>query len=65
MLFRSVGYENTPMGSFQAALCWMTPQYLLDDLRDFLGGVAAQVDGAVVDGGTEDARRASIAAHGH
>ena len=41
-----ITYENTPMGSFQAALCWMTPDFLIDDLRQFLGSAASEVDAA-------------------
>lgn len=43
-----VDFENSPMGSFSCAFCWMEPDYLLNDLRDWLGRSApAEVDAGV------------------
>jgi hypothetical protein len=36
-----VRFENSPMGDFQCALCWMGPDYLLDDLSRWLESVSA------------------------
>jgi hypothetical protein len=42
-----VRFENSPMGDFQCALCWMGPDYLLADLETWLGGLASQIDAEV------------------
>lgn len=50
-----ITYENTPMGSFQAALCWMTPDFLIDDLREFLDSAGSEVDASVGERRAQDA----------
>ncbi len=42
-----VEYANTPMGSFQTALSWMTGEKCLADIREFSASLASQVDPAV------------------
>jgi hypothetical protein len=47
-----IGFENTSMGNFTCALCWMDRDYVVADLRRWLADLAAagaQVDGAVAD----------------
>lgn len=43
-----VDFENSPMGNFSCAFCWMQPDYLLNDLSEWLSrSGAAEVDGGV------------------
>lgn len=43
-----VDFENSPMGSFSCAFCWMQPEYLLNDLSGWLSRTgAAEVDAGV------------------
>ena len=42
-----IDFENSPMGNFSCAFCWLKPDYLLEDLERFVTETAPQVDAGV------------------